>query len=428
MAAKIQIKDTQIGSFGGIFQIFDRIDSTGLSGLIDRTLGPRCGRSSYSYSEIFKCFAAVYLCGGDAVEDINDFRGDEYTSNPSYRFCSPDTMLRSLSELSVGDTEVESACRAKYRFNINDRMNDLLVKSLLLSGLVKDRRRVTLDYDNQIIPTEKRDAKYTYKKMFGYFPGIAQIDLNPCYIENRDGNAPVKLEQDEVFDRLFKVLRDNGIEVEKARMDCGSYTADVVGSVAENCRWFYIRAAQCASLHAHYDDIADGDWKRAEIGHTPCELASIPFTAFFPERGYRLVVQRTKVTDKESALFDHYIHRCILTNDWTSSEEEIVRFYNQRGTSETTFDVMNNDFGWGSLPCSNKAQNTVFMILMAMTRNFYRAAVTALSEVREFKVEATSRVKRFGFRFMQVPFRWVRHGRQMILRLYTRRPYDMAFR
>ncbi len=38
------------------------------------------------------------------------------------------------------------------------------------------------------------------------------------------------------------------------------------------------------------------------------------------------------------------------------------QFYNQRGTSERTFDMQNNDFGWEHLPFSFMKENTVFMI------------------------------------------------------------------
>ena len=47
------------------------------------------------------------------------------------------------------------------------------------------------------------------------------------------------------------------------------------------------------------------------------------------------------------------------------------QFYNQRGTSERTFDMQNNDFGWEHLPFSFMKENTVFMILTALIRNFY---------------------------------------------------------
>ena len=38
-----------------------------------------------------------------------------------------------------------------------------------------------------------------------------------------------------------------------------------------------------------------------------------------------------------------YTYRCILTNDYESSEKEIVEFYNLRGGKERIFDDMNND-------------------------------------------------------------------------------------
>ncbi len=91
-------------------------------------------------------------------------------------------------------------------------------------------------------------------------------------------------------------------------------------------------------------------------------MPTCKFTLYFISfpQGYRLVVQRTLIKDEQSTLFDSYIYRTILTNDTTSSEEKIVRFYNQRGCSEQTFDIMNNDFGWSHLPCSFMMQNVVF--------------------------------------------------------------------
>ena len=47
-----------------------------------------------------------------------------------------------------------------------------------------------------------------------------------------------------------------------------------------------------------------------------------------------------------------YTYRCILTNDYESSEKEIVEFYNLRGGKERIFDDMNNGFGWNRLPKS----------------------------------------------------------------------------
>ena len=68
-----------------------------------------------------------------------------------------------------------------------------------------------------------------------------------------------------------------------------------------------------------------------------------------------------------------YTYRCILTNDDESSVREIVEFYNLRGGKERIFDDMNNGFGWDRLPKSFMAENTVFLLLTALIRNFYKA-------------------------------------------------------
>lgn len=67
-----------------------------------------------------------------------------------------------------------------------------------------------------------------------------------------------------------------------------------------------------------------------------------------------------------------YTYRCILTNDYESSVREIVEFYNLRGGKERIFDDLNNGFGWDRLPKSFMAENTVFLLLTALVRNFYK--------------------------------------------------------
>ncbi|OPZ13787.1 MAG: hypothetical protein BWZ06_01273 [Bacteroidetes bacterium ADurb.BinA261] len=83
-----------------------------------------------------------------------------------------DTLLRELKELATEDTIVTSSSGKEYRFNINEKMNDMNIKSLLLTGQLEKGRKDDLDYDNQIIEHEKWDAKRTCKHTTGYFAGI----------------------------------------------------------------------------------------------------------------------------------------------------------------------------------------------------------------------------------------------------------------
>jgi hypothetical protein len=66
-------------------------------------------------------------------------------------------------------------------------------------GLFKSGQFLDVDFDHQFIPTEKHDATYSYKKAFGYFPGVASVGGVIVHVENRDGNTPVKFCQAETF-------------------------------------------------------------------------------------------------------------------------------------------------------------------------------------------------------------------------------------
>lgn len=279
-----------------------------------------------------------------------------------------------------------------------------------------------LDYDNLIIATEKYDTKRTYKKNMGYFPGIGTIGNKVVYIENRDGNANVKFEQASTLTRMYKLLNDNNIFVNRSRMDAGSYAKEIIDVVAANSKLFYIRSNKSTEMYEQIRQISQ--WESVEINYIKYEVASIPFNQFYEDRNYRQVIMREKGSTQQADLFtgDNLLYRTILTNDWQSSEKEVIEFYNQRGGSEKIFDVMNNDFGWGNLPCSFMNENTVFMILMAMAKNFFNYFVEKVAVVFD-DIKPNTRLKGFIFKFISVAGKWIYSGRQWILTLYTHRPY-----
>ena len=102
-----------------------------------------------------------------------------------------------------------------------------------------------------------------------------------------------------------------------------------------------------------------------------------------------------------------YTYRCILTNDYTSTNREIVEFYNLSGGKDRIFDDMNKGFGWARLPKSFMAENTVFLLLTALIRNFYKFLMERLD------------AKAFVFKFISVPAKWIRTARHYELNIYT---------
>jgi hypothetical protein len=421
---KVQKISKQITPFAGIHFVNEEFNSCGLRDLIDRQLGSRNSTMGYTYGNLIGNMFNLRLCGGECAEDIQVHFRKALEMIPDNKVASADTQLRLFSELAVKNTKVISTSDKQYEFNINNKLNDLNIKSLLLTKQLAKGEYYDFDYDNQIVEHEKYDAKKTYKKNTGYFLGVATIGNKIVYVENRDGNANVKIAQAETLERAYKVLEDNDIHIRCSRMDAGSYSKDIVSMVAAHSKYFYIRANRSEALAERIRQIAD--WQSVEINNIKYQVASIPFTSFFADRNYRLVVAREKTNDPQRDLFDgeKFTYRCILTNDRKKTEKEVIEYYNARGASEKTFDIQNNDFGWGHLPTSNMNSNTVYLIITAMLKNFYNFIVGKISKTFT-DIAPTSRLKRFIFRYITVAGQYVRRSRQCILRLYTDRPYEL---
>lgn len=419
---KLQKVSQTITPFAGISFVHEEFNKSGLLDLIDNYLGIR-NMTGYQYGELFRTWFEVFFCGGEVAEDVQEHLRSTLENIPGNCVASPDTLLRAIKELATENTTIISTSGKEYQFNFNKKMNDLNIKSLLLTKQLKKGEMYDFDYDNQIIEHEKYDAKRTYKHTTGYFPGVATINDKIVYIENRDGNANVKISQHETLERAYELIEENETMINRSRMDAGSYSKDIIDTVSRHSRLFYIRANKSESMFEQISQISD--WEKVEINYKSYEVASIAFRRFFEDRNYRLVVMREQSDDTQLDLFtgDNFIYRSILTNDHESSEKEIIEYYNMRGASEKLFDIQNNDFGWGRLPTSEMNSNTVFLILTAMMKNFYNHIIKKVSEVFT-DIPIVSRMKRFIFRFICVAGKWVRQSRQWKLRLYTERPYE----
>lgn len=425
MNTKIAIKSDKLTPFGGIFYVLDQFDRF-IGRRVDTELGLRCAFYGYQYSEIFRALFSVFLCGGTRIEDINAYLKDDLLSRPNTKVPSSDTILKGISELATDNIEYSSSKNNAYSFNPATKLNDLMVKLLLETGQLKKNQAYDVDFDHQFIETEKYDAKRTYKHFKGYGPGVTTINGLTVHIENRDGNTNVRFMQEETLRRMFANLENNGLKVRRFRADCGSYTQKVVTCALKHAEFIYIRAERCASLYEKVKKRTD--WETVEINNETYQVRSFPFDSFEGVEHYRLVVQRQKKKSNEQLdLFDgEYTYRCILTNNWNMEDEQVIRYYNERGASERVFDQMNNDFGWSSLPKSFMNENAVFLLITAMAHNFYHYLVS-IPLMAQFGIKTTSRIKRFIFKFITVPAKWIKTARTYVLKFYTNRPYDKIF-
>ena len=97
------------------------------------------------YSEIG---LTLFFCGGECAEDIQVHLRRTLEQIPDNKVASADTMLREVKSLAVDNTEVVSTSEKVYQFNINKKMNELNMKSLLLTGQLEKGGCYDFDYDN----------------------------------------------------------------------------------------------------------------------------------------------------------------------------------------------------------------------------------------------------------------------------------------
>lgn len=206
-------------------------------------------------------------------------------------------------------------------------------------------------------------------------------------------------------------------------MDAGSYSKEIIDVVDNHSNLFYIRANKSANVFDQIQEIRE--WETVIINYRKYQVASILFKQFNEDKNYRLVIMKENTGTDQLNMFtkDTCSYRTLLTNDWGSTEKEVIEYYNNRGKSEKIFDVMNNDFGWKRMPFSFLNENNVFMIITAIIKNFYCYYVNIVAKTFDC-ISPTTRLKRFVFRFINVAGRWGYQGRRWVLKLHTSRPYD----
>ena len=422
------IKSSVINPFGGLNLVINELNKRKIGELLNKELPPMAEQSRFSWQDIMYSYWSVFYCGGDCAEDLADNFKSSLSEVPFFSVPSPDTVLTRLKQLA-NPTEVFKPKRAKYnhQFAINTGLNSLNLK--ILKRLFPDsfKSNLTLDYDNTICYTSKEDALMTYKKEFGYQPGVAFIGSKVVYVENRNGNSTAHVLQGDTLTRMFKLLLSNNIKISKFRADSASYNWRLIQAVDKYTTAFYVRARMSQTLERAISSIQKwvpvGDPKnniyRGETTFIPFENSARKAKELDTLKRYRLIVTKEKRKDGQVNAFtsEAYLYSTIMTNDFEDSMDNVVIFYNQRGAIEREFEVLKYDFGWNKLPFSKLNQNNVYLLITAICKNIYHYLIKYFSS-KISNLKPTFRLKKFIFRFITIPAKWVSHSRQKYLKIF----------
>jgi len=424
---KVQ-KTSHINPFGGINFVIEEFDRLKIGSILNENLPALPTQTKYNWRDLLYSFWSIFFCGGDCIEDLSTNLNQSLSKIPNLNLPSPDSILKRMKELSL-PSEIYDTPKGtkKHEFSINESLNRLNLK-IVKSNLKKEKSPLVLDYDNTLIFTKKSDAKMTYKKHFGYTPGVGIIGKNVVYVENRNGNSDAQTLQQDTLERMFKLLKSEGVSVDVFRADGASYQLSTLLVVQKYVNKFFIKARMSHPLYKAIQQISE--WKEVTLSGQKVLRGSTTFVPFektmikthqqhLLTNSCRLVVTKVLRDDGQIDIFSNeaYNYHAIITNDYEMSEDQVVCYYNQRGAIEKEFDVLKNDFGWNNMPFSKLEQNTVFLLLTSLCRNLYNHIITAFS-AKYKNLSPLFRLKKFIFRFICIPATWIKKYKTWKLILY----------
>lgn len=427
------IKSEAITPFGGLNFVFDEFEKISLGDFINKEFPTLPTQSQYSWKDILYSFWAIFFCGGDCAEDLSGNFKASLSTNPFVKIPSPDRVLNRMKDLAEPMQLFDTVRGDKlHEFGINTLLTGINLSIIKKLRLLDKRTYTTLDYDNTIIFTEKSDARRTYKNDYGYCPGVGSIGSTIVYVENRNGNSDAQTLQDKTIERMFDALDKAKIRINRFRADSASYQLRTLWVASERAEKIYIRARKDHSVMKAIASITN--WKEVKTKEGFGYYGSIEFTPFIKRakehklqhllKKYRLVVTKTPNKDGQLDLFtgEACEYSAIITTDCEMSDFEVVQFYNQRGATEKEFDILKNDFGWNNMPFSKLEHNSVFLIMCAICRNIYDYIIRLFSKKTNILLP-NFRIKKFIFRFICIPAKWVKSARTKKLKLYGNLSY-----
>lgn len=421
----------QITPFGGLSFVYQFLEHKQVGEYINSYLCDLPNQCKYSWKDIIYSLWSIPFCGGDCIEDLSINLKTNIQRIPYFRVPSSDSVLKRLKELAKPQQTLVSKYYGKsHDFSINMALNKLNLKLIKKMGGFSEKA-IVLDYDNTILTNKKADSRMTYIKQKGYCPGVGIIGNKIVYVENRNGNSDAQTFQDKTVNRMFKLLKSEGISIDVFRADSASYQLQIIEAAKKYASKFYIKARINQTVAKAISSI--NKWTPIKISGEELLIASTTFVPFHGSKvlrkkdlilsPYRLVVMKVPRADGQINLFTNeaFLYKAIITNDYQMSDIEVFNFYNQRGAIEKEFDVLKNDFGWNNIPFSNLNENTVYMILTAMCRNVF-SFVIKLFSIGNKMLRSNFRIKKFVFRFVIIPAKWLIKGRENVLKVYCSLP------
>ena len=446
---------------GGIGAIHLLAHATGLIDAINRHVNVLKVHKPYHESDHVLNIAYNLLAGGSCLEDIECLRNDE-------------VYLDALGAGRIPDpTTAGDFCR---RFQSDEPILRLMesINQVRLKVWKQQEEaffeQAILEADGTLAPTYgqcKQGMNISYDGQWGYHPLLISLanTKEPLYLVNRSGNRPSHEQADAYLDKAIALCRRAGFRRVLLRGDtdfeqtwkldgwdqAGDITfifgADAVKALELKAQALPQTAWRRLQRPARYQVkteqrtkppnvkeqiVRDKGFKNfvlqwedvAEFEHRPDRC----------QRAYRMIALRKKISVEQGqeVLFEEYRTFFYITNDWTSTAEQIVFSANDRCDQENLIEQLKNGVRAMGNPLDNLYSNWAYMVMasLAWTLKAWWGLLLPTPAGRwqeryesERAAILTMEFKRFAMNLIRLPCQIIKTGRRIIYRLLSWNPW-----
>jgi hypothetical protein len=331
-------------------------------------------------------------------------------------------------------------------------------------------KQAVIDVDGSIAPTYgqcKQGMNISYNGLWGFHPLLVSLSntKEPLYLLNRPGNRPSHERADEYLDKAIDLCRRGGFEkilcrgdtdfMQTWKLDEWDASGDVTFIFGADARKPMIARAEALSPEAwerlerpaKYEVKTEPRAVRDNVKEQVVrekgfknfvlqweDVAEFEHRPDLCKKSYRMIVLRKKISVEQGQekLFDEYRYFFYITNDRTSTAEQIIFSANDRCDQENLIAQLKG--GTGSLrnPLDNLHSNWAYMVMSSLAWTLKAWCGLALpaqpgrakeQHRREGRTIVRMEFATFVNSLMRLPCQIIKSGRRIIYRLLSWNPW-----